>query len=68
MYPRLATDRLRDAARRFPALVIFGAPQVGKTTLARSAFPELPYVDCQDPGMAAALRKDPRSIPGSRAC
>ena len=49
MYPRLAADRLHDAARRFPAVVILGARQVGKTTLARSAFPDLPYVDCQDP-------------------
>jgi hypothetical protein len=62
MYPRLAADRLRDAARRFPAVVILGARQVGKTTLARRAFPELPYVDCQDPAMAAALGDDPRFV------
>ncbi len=66
MYPRLAADRLRDAARRFPAVVILGARQVGKTTLARSAFPELPYVDCQDPAMAAALRSDPRFVLAGR--
>jgi hypothetical protein len=62
MYPRLAADRLRDAARRFPAVVILGARQVGKTTLARRGFPELPYVDCQDPAMAAALGDDPRFV------
>jgi predicted AAA+ superfamily ATPase len=66
MYPRLAADRLRDAARRFPAVVILGARQVGKTTLARSAFPELPHVDCQDPAMAAALRSDPRFVLAGR--
>lgn len=66
MYPRLAADRLRDAARRFPAVVILGARQVGKTTLARSAFPELPYLDCQDPAMAAALRDDPRFVLAGR--
>lgn len=66
MYPRLQASRLRDAARRFPAVVILGARQVGKTTLARSAFPELPYVDCQDPAMAAALRSDPRFVLAGR--
>lgn len=62
MFSRSATARLRDLARRFPAVVVLGARQVGKTTLARAAFPELPYVDCQDPGTAAALREDPRFV------
>jgi hypothetical protein len=66
MYPRLAADRLQDAARRFPAVVILGARQVGKTTLARSAFPRLPYVDCQDPAVAAALAADPRFVLSGR--
>ena len=62
MYPRLAADRLRDAAHRFPAVVLLGARQVGKTTLARSTFPDLPYLDCQDPATAAALAEDPRFV------
>jgi len=32
--PRLATRRLREALRAFPAVVLLGARQVGKTTLA----------------------------------
>jgi hypothetical protein len=62
MFSRHAAQRLRSLARRFPAVVILGARQVGKTTPARAAFPALPYVDCQDPGTAAALRKDPRFV------
>ena len=62
MYPRLAASRLHDLAARFPALVILGARQVGKTTLARTAFPELPYLDCEDPATAAALREDARFV------
>lgn len=62
MFARAAATRLCALARRFPAVVILGARQVGKTTLARATFPDLPYVDCQDPGTAAALREDPRFV------
>jgi predicted AAA+ superfamily ATPase len=62
MFARAAALRLHEIARRFPAVVILGARQVGKTTLARTAFPDLPYVDCQDPGTAAALREDTRFV------
>jgi hypothetical protein len=62
MFSRSAAQCLHALARRFPAVVILGARQVGKTTPARAAFPALPYVDCQDPGTAAALRKDPRFV------
>jgi hypothetical protein len=62
MFSRSAAQRLHALARRFPAVVILGARQVGKTTLARGAFPALPYVDCQDPGTAAALREEPRFV------
>ena len=44
MYPRLLAQRLHDLASRFPAVAILGARQVGKTTLARSVFPELMIV------------------------
>jgi len=32
--PRLATKRLREALRRFPAVVLLGTHEVTKTTLA----------------------------------
>ena len=58
MYQRLAAARVSEAARSFPAVVILGARQVGKTTLARQAFPDLPYLDCEDPATMAAMRED----------
>lgn len=66
MFERLASVRLRELARRFSAVVILGARQVGKTTLARRAFPETAYLDCEDPAMAAALREDARFVLQSR--
>ncbi len=61
MFPRIARTALLDAARRFPAVTILGARQVGKTTLARAAFPDFAYVDLEDPRTAARFRDDPRT-------
>lgn len=58
MFERLAAFRLAHLAHRFPAVVILGPRQVGKTTLARRAFPALPYLDCEDPRTAEFLRDD----------
>ncbi len=66
MYHRLAAEKVRGLARRFPAVVILGARQVGKTTLARLAFPNLPYLDCEDPATASAMRDDARFVLASR--
>ena len=66
MFDRLASGHLAALARRFPAVVILGARQVGKTTLARAAFPGLPYLDCEAPATAAALREEPRFVLAGR--
>ena len=66
MFDRLALARLTALAQRFPAVVILGARQVGKTTLARGAFPNLPYLDCEDPTSAASLREDARLVLAAR--
>lgn len=60
MYQRLAGPRLRELARLFPAVLVLGARQVGKTTLARAAFADYPYIDCEEPRTAELLRDDPR--------
>ena len=60
MHPRLVEPRARSLAGRFPALLILGARQVGKTTLARQAFSDLRYVDLEDPQTAALWIESPR--------
>jgi hypothetical protein len=68
LYERLPAPRLLDLARRFPAVVVVGARQVGKTTLARAVFHGHPYVDLEDPRTAQRFRDDPRfaldALPG----
>lgn len=56
---RLATARIQELAIQFPAVLILGARQVGKTTLARQSFPEFPYVDLESPALAAQFQDDP---------
>ena len=66
MFERLASGPLAALAGRFPAVVILGARQAGKTTLARATFPGLPYLDAEDPATAAALREEPRFVLAAR--
>ena len=55
MFPRLAKARLLHTAAAFPGVLIIGARQVGKTTLARQTFPDANYCDLEDPATRAAI-------------
>lgn len=56
---RIAADHVRGLLRRSPALVILGPRQVGKSTLARLAFPDHAYFDLEDPRDEARMASDP---------
>ena len=60
MYTRLCADRLTHLASQFPAVLILGARQVGKTTLARQTFSTLKYLDLEDAATHALFAEDPR--------
>jgi predicted AAA+ superfamily ATPase len=60
MVARLAVATLMQLARGFPVLAITGPRQSGKTTLARGAFPDLPYVNLEDPDTRELALADPR--------
>jgi predicted AAA+ superfamily ATPase len=67
MYHRLATDRLQHLAQQFPAVLILGPRQVGKTTLARQCFAKLPYLDLEDPATRMLFDQNPRFQLDARA-
>jgi uncharacterized protein len=67
MWRRAASARLKDLGLTFPAVLVLGARQVGKTTLARSTFPRMPYVDLEEPRTRAIFRDDPTFQLESRA-
>ena len=60
MYTRFCSERLQQLARQFPAVLILGARQVGKTTLARHAFSDFTYLDLEDPGTYNLFAEDAR--------
>ncbi len=67
MYTRLCTERLAHLARQFPAVLILGARQVGKTTLARQAFVDHAYLDMEDMATYALFAEDSRFQLDARA-
>jgi len=58
-WKRHSADRLRILAGQFPAVVVLGARQVGKTTLAKFAFPEAAYRDLEAPLVRERFLADP---------
>ncbi len=60
MLPRHALHTLEALASGFPVVAVTGPRQSGKTTLARSAFSHLPYVNLEDPDTRDLALADPR--------
>ena len=61
MFSRLYGDQLRDFLRRWPAVVVLGPRQCGKTTLSQQALPGWTYLDLERPSDATALAADPEA-------
>ena len=57
-YPRVAKERLVRLAAHFPAVVVTGARQAGKTTLMRDTFPDHHYVSLDLPTTAAQAERN----------
>jgi predicted AAA+ superfamily ATPase len=57
---------LRSAWKQFPVVVLTGARQVGKTTLARTFLPQAAYVTLDFPAEAERARLNPAELLSSR--
>ena len=62
MIIRTASPHLRHLAALYPAVAITGPRQSGKTTLARTVFPQMPYVNLEAPDTLRLAQADPRSF------
>jgi hypothetical protein len=59
---RVIAGTVREASRRFPAVVVTGPRGTGKTTLLRRLFPSASYVLLEYPDAQARARSDPRGL------
>lgn len=59
--PRRAADRLRRLLRTFPAVLVYGPRQCGKSTLVRTLYPDWLQLDLERPSDAELLRADPEA-------
>lgn len=61
-FNRSLEQKLLQSAKGFPAIAIMGPRQSGKTTLAKKAFPHLPYVSLEDLSRRAYAQNDPKGF------
>src|SRR5262245_11325574 len=65
--PRLVGAALRERLRVMPAVVVTGARQTGKSTLAEQLVPgKRRFVSLDDLDVVGAMRRDPEAIVGGR--
>ena len=62
MIERQALPLIRQLALGFPVLALTGPRQSGKTTLARLAFPDKPYLSLEDLETRQRVASDPRQF------
>jgi predicted AAA+ superfamily ATPase len=61
-YPRDLSSTLARLGGQFPVIGLTGPRQSGKTTLARQAFPDKPYVSLEDPTELAFAQSDAQAF------
>lgn len=62
MIKRTAHTTIMRLAKGFPVIAITGPRQSGKTTLAKSSFPDKPYLTLEDPDTRLLAENDPRGL------
>lgn len=60
--PRDIEKILRSIFKQYPVVIITGARQTGKSTLAKHAFAKKPYVNLEAPDIRTFVKNDPRGF------
>lgn len=59
---RQAFSVLTQRAKLYPVVTVLGPRQSGKTTLCRMAFPDMPYVNLEQPDVREFAQQDPKAF------
>ena len=62
MVHRDLTKELREAAKEYPVVAVFGPRQSGKTTIVQTTFPSKRYLSLEDPDVRRSAELDPRGF------
>lgn len=62
MFERSLSTVLLESVRTFPAILLTGPRQSGKTTLLKHLFPEYSYINLEAPDTLLRIQTDPRSF------
>lgn len=62
MFPRQMHDSLEQVRHKLPIITILGPRQAGKTTLAKTAFPDKPYVNFEKLDIRLQALEDPEGF------
>lgn len=62
MFQRRIFNKLSEAVQQFPAVVLTGPRQSGKTLLLREQFPTFTYINLEDPDTLLWAKSDPRAL------
>ena len=61
MFPRTITETLLKLRKQYPVITLTGPRQSGKTTICRSVFKDLPYINFERPDLRDRYEQDPLS-------
>ncbi|MCH9611353.1 MAG: hypothetical protein S4CHLAM81_15240 [Chlamydiales bacterium] len=62
MYKRVLESQIKLLMRKYPIVTVLGPRQSGKTTLVRSTFPEMPYINLEDLEVRSLASADPKNF------
>lgn len=61
-YERTISDKLIELVAQFPAIILTGARQTGKTTLLKHLFPQYTYISLDLPSIAEMAENEPQAF------